>query len=159
MDGVNGTAPTASTAGKKLGGGAKGSKDEAPHQEATLGVTAKKSTNFADWYTQVREHAVFSVFGSFWNNSDYFPCIVQLVITTSASRGAPLNCFLLRPIFRLGGHLSVSQVLFRYRLLLSCFGRAASLRVAVSSVCFVISFVAWYTQPVPYLCGPLPECR
>ncbi|CDJ42472.1 prolyl-tRNA synthetase, putative [Eimeria tenella] len=53
VDGVNGTAPTASTAGKKLGGGAKGSKDEAPHQEATLGVTAKKSTNFADWYTQV----------------------------------------------------------------------------------------------------------
>ncbi|CDJ51864.1 prolyl-tRNA synthetase, putative [Eimeria brunetti] len=45
---VNGKA-----AAEKAGTAAKSSKEEPQQQEATLGVTAKKATNFAEWYTQV----------------------------------------------------------------------------------------------------------
>lgn len=40
---------------KTLGGraDAKNQKGDTQPQEATLGITAKKATNFADWYTQV----------------------------------------------------------------------------------------------------------
>lgn len=40
-------------AGKKSGVAAKSTKEESQQQEATLGMTAKKATNFAEWYTQV----------------------------------------------------------------------------------------------------------
>ncbi|CDI79387.1 prolyl-tRNA synthetase, putative [Eimeria acervulina] len=46
-EGVNGAA-----AGKKSGAAGKSSKEEQQQQEATLGMTAKKATNFAEWYTQ-----------------------------------------------------------------------------------------------------------
>ncbi|CDI87469.1 prolyl-tRNA synthetase, putative [Eimeria praecox] len=50
-EGTSGTAAPA--AGKKGGAGAaKSSKEEPQQQEATLGMTAKKATNFAEWYTQ-----------------------------------------------------------------------------------------------------------
>ncbi|CDJ59817.1 prolyl-tRNA synthetase, putative [Eimeria maxima] len=39
-------------AGKKSGVAAKSTKEESQQQEATLGMTAKKATNFAEWYTQ-----------------------------------------------------------------------------------------------------------